>query len=88
MAVSGVRDTTVVPLHRAPDAGRTPVGLSFSGPDDPLISADVGSRRSGLTSGPYRHDVLGGGHFSTPEIWRALPSRIVPTHFAASGSAS
>ncbi|MFI1258303.1 hypothetical protein ACH4U6_31595 [Streptomyces netropsis] len=87
--MSGVRDTTVVPLHRAPDAGRTPVGLSFfGGADDPLISADVGARWSGSTSGPYRHDVLGGGHFYTPEIRRALPSRIVPTHSAASGSAS
>ncbi|MPY39296.1 thioesterase [Streptomyces phyllanthi] len=60
----------------------------FSGADDPLISADVGSRWGGLTSGPYRHDVLGGGHFYTPEIWRALPSRIAPIHSVASGSAS
>ncbi|MFK0294345.1 thioesterase II family protein [Streptomyces sp. NPDC090442] len=59
----------------------------FSGADDPLISADVGARWSALTSGPYRHDVLGGGHFYTPEIWRTLPSRIVATRSAASGSA-
>ncbi|GAA3169199.1 MULTISPECIES: thioesterase II family protein [Streptomyces] len=59
----------------------------FSGADDPLIAADAGARWSGLTSGPYRHDVLPGGHFYTPEIWQALPSRILATRSAASGSA-
>ncbi|MFF9901021.1 thioesterase II family protein [Streptomyces longispororuber] len=60
----------------------------FTGADDPLISADAGARWSGLTSGPYRHDVLGGGHFYTPEVWRALPGLIRPARPAATGSAS
>lgn len=60
----------------------------FSGDDDPLISADVAARWSALTSGPYRHDVLGGGHFYTPEIWQHLPSRIASINAAATGSAS
>ncbi|MGW6009295.1 thioesterase II family protein [Streptomyces sp. NPDC055210] len=60
----------------------------FSGAGDPLIHADAGPRWNGLTSGPYRHDVLGGGHFYTPEIWQTLPSRIAPVHAVASGSAS
>ncbi|MFB7629769.1 thioesterase II family protein [Streptomyces sp. NPDC056149] len=78
----GVRDTFVYA------GAKVSVPLQvFSGADDPLISADVGSRWSGLTSGPYRHDVLGGGHFYTPEIWRALPSRIAATQSTASGSA-
>ncbi|WP_262699301.1 MULTISPECIES: thioesterase II family protein [Streptomyces] len=60
----------------------------FSGADDPLISADVAARWGALTSGPYRHDVLGGGHFYTPEIWQTLPSRIASLNPAATGSAS
>ncbi|MFE3905624.1 thioesterase II family protein [Streptomyces sp. NPDC059153] len=60
----------------------------FSGADDPLISADAAARWSALTSGLYRHDVLGGGHFYTPEIWQTLPSRIASINSAATGSAS
>ena len=60
----------------------------FFGADDPLISTDAAARWSALTSGPYRHAVLGGGHFYTPEIWQSLPSRIASINFAATGSAS
>ncbi|WP_399095006.1 thioesterase II family protein [Streptomyces sp. BBFR2] len=60
----------------------------FFGADDPLISPDAAARWSALTSGPYRHDVLGGGHFYTPEIWQTLPSRIASINSAATGSAS
>jgi hypothetical protein len=28
------------------------------------------------------HDVLPGGHFYTPDIWRGLPSRITALHQA------
>ncbi|MQS15791.1 thioesterase [Streptomyces kaniharaensis] len=48
----------------------------FSGDRDPVIGADVGSRWAGLTDGAFRHDVLPGGHFYTPEVWRDLPTRI------------
>ncbi|GGV68730.1 pyochelin biosynthetic protein [Streptomyces longisporoflavus] len=59
----------------------------LTGADDPLISADVSARWRRLARGPHRHDVLGGGHFYTPEIWRTLPSRIAPLHATATGSA-
>lgn len=57
------------------------------GADDPLISADAAARWSALASGPYRYDVLDGGHFYTPEIWQTLPSRIASINSAATGSA-
>ncbi|OXM52852.1 thioesterase [Amycolatopsis alba DSM 44262] len=67
----GVRDTFEY------TGARVSVPLQvFSGGDDQLISADAGARWGGLTDGPHRHDVLGGGHFYTPEIWSALPARI------------
>ncbi|MEU7078388.1 thioesterase II family protein [[Kitasatospora] papulosa] len=60
----------------------------FFGADDPLISTDAAVRWSALTSGAYRYDVLGGGHFYTPEIWQSLPSRIAETAFAPTGPVS
>ncbi|MEV7416135.1 alpha/beta fold hydrolase [Streptomyces sp. NPDC089919] len=48
----------------------------FSGDADPVIGGDVGPRWAALTDGPFRHDVLPGGHFYTPEVWRGLPAEI------------
>ncbi|MFI1105066.1 thioesterase II family protein [Streptomyces melanogenes] len=48
----------------------------FSGEDDPVIGDDLGPRWAGLTTGAFRHDVLPGGHFYTPALWNALPTRI------------
>ncbi|MFE1251020.1 thioesterase II family protein [Streptomyces sp. NPDC058735] len=59
----------------------------FFGADDPLIRTDAAARWSALTSGAYGYDVLGGGHFYTPEIWRSLPSKIASTVLAPTGTA-
>ncbi|MBB4889662.1 surfactin synthase thioesterase subunit [Streptomyces netropsis] len=48
----------------------------FSGADDPVVGDDAGTRWGGLTTAAHRHDVLPGGHFYTPEVWRTLPDRI------------
>lgn len=48
----------------------------LSGADDPVIGDDLGPRWAGLTTGAFRHDVLPGGHFYTPAVWNALPTRI------------
>ncbi|MEU3572110.1 alpha/beta fold hydrolase [Kitasatospora sp. NPDC036755] len=48
----------------------------LSGADDDVIEADAGEQWRSLALGEYRHDVLPGGHFYTPEVWRTLPTRI------------
>ncbi|MET8542170.1 alpha/beta fold hydrolase [Kitasatospora sp. NPDC004799] len=48
----------------------------LSGADDDVIEANAGEQWRALALGEYRHDVLPGGHFYTPEVWRTLPSRI------------
>ncbi|GAA3016885.1 alpha/beta fold hydrolase [Kitasatospora sp. NPDC006786] len=48
----------------------------LSGADDDVIEANAGEQWRTLALGEYRHDVLPGGHFYTPEVWRTLPSRI------------
>ncbi|KJS58099.1 thioesterase II family protein [Streptomyces rubellomurinus] len=56
---------------------RTTVPLQvLSGADDPVVGDDAGARWGTLTTAAHRHDVLPGGHFYTPEVWRALPERI------------
>ncbi|MEW1569473.1 alpha/beta fold hydrolase [Streptomyces sp. NPDC093509] len=52
----------------------------FSGDRDPVIEDGVGSRWAGLTTGAFLHDVLPGGHFYTPDVWRNLPARIASLH--------
>lgn len=60
----------------------------FFGADDPLISTDAAARWSALTCGAYRYDVLGGGHFYTPEIWQSFPTRIASTVLVPTGPAA
>ncbi|MEU1671198.1 alpha/beta fold hydrolase [Streptomyces roseifaciens] len=48
----------------------------LSGADDPVVGDDTGARWGALTTAAHRHDVLPGGHFYTPEVWRTLPDRI------------
>ncbi|MFE4398977.1 MULTISPECIES: thioesterase II family protein [Streptomycetaceae] len=48
----------------------------LSGADDDVIEANAGEQWRALALGEYRHDVLPGGHFYTPEVWKTLPSRI------------
>ncbi|OKI92983.1 thioesterase II family protein [Kitasatospora sp. CB01950] len=67
-----VRDT----FHYVPG---TRVGVPLhvlTGDSDSVIDADAGEQWRELTRGTFRHDVLPGGHFYTPEVWAALPSRI------------
>ncbi|GAA4834606.1 thioesterase II family protein [Kitasatospora terrestris] len=67
-----VRDTF---RHR----GAASVGMPLQvlrGADDPVIDPDTVGQWRALATGDYRHDVLPGGHFYTPEVWAGLPSRI------------
>ncbi|MEZ0109007.1 surfactin synthase thioesterase subunit [Catenulispora sp. EB89] len=52
---------------------RTPLHV-LTGSEDTTIEADAGKRWEALARGAFRHDVLPGGHFYTPEIWRRLPA--------------
>ncbi|WP_097871191.1 thioesterase II family protein [Streptomyces sp. rh34] len=46
------------------------------GADDEVIDPATAEQWQTLVTGEYRHDVLPGGHFYTPEIWAHLPTRI------------
>ncbi|MFF3736456.1 thioesterase II family protein [Streptomyces sp. NPDC002566] len=48
----------------------------LAGADDEVIEPDAPAQWRELALGPYRHDSLPGGHFYTPEVWRALPTHI------------
>jgi surfactin synthase thioesterase subunit len=75
-----VRDTfRYIPGTRV----RTPVQL-LTGSDDVVVGAGAGKRWQSLTLGEFRHGVLPGGHFYTPEVWRRLPD-FVPALSASSG---
>ncbi|GAA0472166.1 alpha/beta fold hydrolase [Streptomyces sp. NPDC046215] len=56
----------------------------LSGAEDAVVGDDAGDRWGGLTTAAHRHDVLPGGHFYTPGVWRTLPDRI-PALTAADG---
>lgn len=67
-----VRDT----FHYTPGTRvRVPLQV-LTGADDTVIEADAGERWRGLALNGFRHDVLPGGHFYTPDIWRTLPNFI------------
>jgi surfactin synthase thioesterase subunit len=42
--------------------------------DDEVIDVEATDRWRSLTSGPFSAQVLDGGHFYTPELWRRLPA--------------
>lgn len=67
-----VRDTF---RYAAGSKVATPVQM-LSGTDDDVIESDAGVQWSELALGDYRHDVLPGGHFYTPGIWKNLPRYI------------
>ncbi|MEU5426179.1 alpha/beta fold hydrolase [Streptomyces olivoreticuli] len=67
-----VRDTF---RYRAGTSVSVPVQM-LSATDDDVIEKDAGDQWRRVALGPYRHDVLPGGHFYTPDIWRELPVRI------------
>ncbi|MCX4635652.1 alpha/beta fold hydrolase [Streptomyces sp. P9-2B-2] len=59
----------------------------LSATDDDVIEPDAGNQWRRVARGSYRHDVLPGGHFYTPEIWRQLPAHIAPLTTPASHAA-
>ncbi|MGW1072812.1 thioesterase II family protein [Streptomyces sp. NPDC002537] len=67
-----VRDT----FRHTPDAKVRASLQMLSATDDSVIEADAGEQWRALALGDYRHDVLPGGHFYTPDIWNTLPTRI------------
>ncbi|MGE7386870.1 thioesterase II family protein [Streptomyces sp. NPDC004126] len=67
-----VRDTFA---YRPGDRVKTPLQV-ITGENDDVIASDAGQQWKGLALGDFRHDVLPGGHFYTPEIWRRLPVSI------------
>ncbi|MCB5908818.1 thioesterase II family protein [Streptomyces pinistramenti] len=50
----------------------------LSATDDEVIEREAGEQWRRVARGAYRHDVLPGGHFYTPDIWRQLPVHIAP----------
>ncbi|WP_405776072.1 thioesterase II family protein [Streptomyces sp. NBC_00859] len=52
-----------------------PVQL-LTGETDEVIPHAAGERWGELARGGFRHDVLPGAHFYTPEVWDTLPTRL------------
>ncbi|MDV9187876.1 alpha/beta fold hydrolase [Streptomyces sp. SR27] len=48
----------------------------INGDADEVIDPRAAEQWRDLAAGEYRHDVLPGGHFYTPETWGSLPTRI------------
>ncbi|MGP8298559.1 thioesterase II family protein [Streptomyces inhibens] len=48
----------------------------LTGAADEVIDPRTAQQWRKLATGRFRHDVLPGGHFYTPEVWQSLPSRI------------
>lgn len=67
-----VRDTF---RHRDGAAVAVPLQV-LRGAEDEVIDPLTVAQWRDLATGDYRHDVLPGGHFYTPEVWAGLPSRI------------
>ncbi|MFC4587073.1 thioesterase II family protein [Sphaerisporangium corydalis] len=66
-----VRDSYTAPGART----RIPVRVLY-GRDDEVIEPGVAGQWAGVCDGPCRVDALPGGHFYTPDVWRALPAHI------------
>lgn len=78
MAIELMRaDIRVRDTFRYRDGARVSVPLQvLTGDADPVIEPNTAEQWRVLATGDFRHDVLPGGHFYTPETWAALPSRI------------
>ena len=48
----------------------------LTGSSDEVIEPNTAEQWRALAGGGFRHDVLPGGHFYTPDIWSSLPNRI------------
>ena len=48
----------------------------LTGISDTVIDPNTADQWRALATGEFRHDVLPGGHFYTPEVWSSLPGRI------------
>ncbi|WP_234542828.1 thioesterase II family protein [Streptomyces shenzhenensis] len=48
----------------------------LSGASDTVIEPNAGEQWRDLALGEFRHDVLPGGHFYTPDVWSRLPTHI------------
>lgn len=48
----------------------------LTGSSDEVIEPNTAERWRALADDDFRHDVLTGGHFYTPDVWSSLPSRI------------
>lgn len=75
MAVELMRaDVAVRDAYRPRPCRKVDVPLRvLRGAEDPVIDPDVVAQWSTVTTGPVSSDVLPGGHFYTPEVWRDLP---------------
>jgi surfactin synthase thioesterase subunit len=67
-----VRDT----FHAVPGATVSIPLQVLTGADDTVIEPRAGEQWRRLASGEFRHDVLPGGHFYTPDVWARLPHRM------------
>jgi surfactin synthase thioesterase subunit len=76
MAVELMRaDIKVRDSFRCPADAWVSVPLQIlTGEDDPMMDPDVGAQWRDLTRSEYRHDVLPGGHFYTPDVWSRMPT--------------
>ncbi|WP_225729205.1 MULTISPECIES: thioesterase II family protein [unclassified Nocardia] len=76
MAVDLMRaDIRVRDTFTYTDGTRISVPLQvLTGDRDQAIAPKATEQWRALATGEYRHDELPGGHFYTPEIWRALPN--------------
>ncbi|MFI1973238.1 thioesterase [Streptomyces cinnamoneus] len=74
-----VRDS----FHYTPGAKVRAALQMLSAADDPVIESDAGEQWRGVAQGDFRHDVLPGGHFYTPETWRRLPTHIAALNASA-----
>ncbi|MFI7501487.1 thioesterase II family protein [Streptomyces sp. NPDC049687] len=48
----------------------------FTGDSDKVIEPNAAGHWRELAAGEFRHDVLPGSHFYTPEVWASIPKRI------------
>ncbi|MCC9312189.1 alpha/beta fold hydrolase [Kitasatospora sp. RB6PN24] len=67
-----VRDT----FHYVPGSKVSVPLQVLTGETDTVIEPNAGEQWRDLATGDFRHDVLPGGHFYTPEVWSRIPTYI------------